>query len=77
MILSRRNALRGLFLAAPAIVAAPSLMRVSADGWDVCRRIAERLDIAWRDENGQYHTVDAKTGKPLDTVADYRALSNG
>lgn len=30
MILSRRRALLGLFSAAPAIVAAPSLMRVSA-----------------------------------------------
>lgn len=29
MILSRRAALRGLFVAAPAIVAAPSLMRIS------------------------------------------------
>ncbi len=30
MLLSRRNALRSLFFAAPAIVAAPTLMRVSA-----------------------------------------------
>lgn len=29
-MITRRNALLGLFLAAPAIVAAPSLMRVSA-----------------------------------------------
>ncbi len=30
MLLSRRNALRSLFFAAPAIVAAPTLMRISA-----------------------------------------------
>ena len=33
-MLSRRGALRGLFFAAPAIVAAPSLMRVSASVLD-------------------------------------------
>ncbi len=33
MLLTRRNALRSLFFAAPAIVAAPSLMRVSTAYW--------------------------------------------
>jgi len=53
----RRNILRSLFFAAPAIVAAPTLMRVSAkfllpETWDIaamareaCRIIASHEDI--------------------------------
>ena len=66
MILTRRNALRGLFLAAPAI----------ALGIVIAKQPREPLTIVMRGENGQYYSYDAATGRPLDTVADYRALSN-
>jgi hypothetical protein len=81
MILTRRNALRSLFLAAPAIVAAPSLMRVSAaspqpnEAFIGLRQVTLGT-ITWYSDAGCYYSFDARTGRPLNTVADYRARDN-